>query len=165
MKQENYDWDRVGAVIEKYSPGLYKIAYSYTCSKEDCEDILQEVFIKYAGHGMFRDEEHEKAWLIRVTINHSINLVKSAHKRKIVPMEENVFSLKDDSDTGGEIKSIVMELPIKYRAAIYLYYYEEYKVEEIAKILNKKPSGVYTLLNRGRELLKKIIEEGGGRNG
>lgn len=165
MRQGKYDWEEVEKIIEKYSSILYKIAYSYTGSKEDSEDVLQEVFIKYARQGTFQNEEHKKSWLIRVTINCSINVVKSSHRKKTVALEgEENKLISKNVETESEIKTIVMELPIKYRAAIYLYYYEGYKVEEIAAVLNKKPASIYTLLNRGRALLRKILEEGGSNN-
>lgn len=167
MKHDNYQWDSIEAVIQKHSPMLYRIAYSYTGSKEDSEDVLQEVFIKYAKQKVFKDEEHSKAWLIRVTINHSINTVKAFYKKKAVSLEynENRNMLENmDSysrEQSDDMKMLIMELPLKYRSAIYLYYYEGYKVEEIAEILGKKTASIYTLLNRGRDLLKKAIEEGG----
>lgn len=167
MRQETYDWGDVESAIETYSATLYKIAYSYTGNREDSEDVLQDVFIKFARQGKFNDEEHKKAWLIRVTINQSINLTKSAHKKKNVAWDESEKQLISKAAEPGmeeNLKTMVMDLPVKYRAAIYLYYYEGYKVEEIAGILNKRQASVYTLLNRGREMLKKILEEGGSNN-
>ncbi|MFQ9515765.1 MAG: RNA polymerase sigma factor [Eubacterium sp.] len=168
MNTETYSWDEIDTIIQRYSSTLYKIAYSYTGSKEDSEDVLQEVFIKYANEKNFKNEEHKKAWLIRVTINKSINIVKSAHRRKVVPLGEKEIGILDElnnTQNDSDMKNIVLELPLKYRAVIFLYYYEGYKVEEIAAILNKKTTSVYTLLRRGRDLLKKNIEEGDGING
>lgn len=163
--QEGYKWDNVEAVLKKYSPMLYKIAYSYTGNREDSEDILQEVFIRFAKQSDFKDEEHQKAWLIRVTINHSINLVKSSHRKKTVSMEGIEPAAASNEIEIDETKTLIMKLPIKYRAVIYLFYYEGYEVEEIAEILGNKKSSVYTLLRRGREALKKLIEEGGNSIG
>lgn len=164
MKQENYQWNETEAVIKKYSTMLYRIAYSYTSNKEDAEDVLQDVFIKFARQKNLDTEEYKKAWLIRVTINLSINVTKSSYRKKNIPLEPEKY--KEDSECMNidETKLLVMELPLKYRAVIYLYYYEEYTVEEIAKILKKKTSGVYTLLRRGREILKNVIEKGGNNN-
>lgn len=161
MSNKKYSWQEIEDIIQKYYGLLYKIAYSYTASKEDSEDILQDVFIKFAQQKSFENEEHRKAWLIRVTINKSINLIKSSHRKKSVPLYENINETVEDSD----LKSIVMELPIKYRSTIFLYYYEGYSVEEIAEVLGKKTSSIYTLLRRGRDMLKKILEEGGCDNG
>lgn len=161
MSNKKYSWQEVENIIQKYYGLLYKIAYSYTESKEDSEDILQDVFIKFAQQRSFESEEHKKAWLIRVTINKSINLIKSSHRKKNVPLYENINKTVED----GDLKSIVMELPIKYRSTIFLYYYEGYSVEEIAEVLGKKTSSIYTLLRRGRDMLKNILEEGGCDNG
>lgn len=159
--QEEYKWDNIEAVLRKYSPMLYKIAYSYTGNKEDSEDIIQEVLIKYAKQQYFKDDEHQKAWLIRTTINQSINLLKSSNRKKTVSIEgiepANTFKELEIDET----KTLIMKLPIKYRTVVFLYYYEEYTVEEIAKLIGKKESSIYTLLRRARKILKTIIEEGG----
>lgn len=164
MKQENYQWNETEAVIKNYSLMLYKIAYSYTRNKEDAEDVLQEVFIKFARQRNLDTEEYKKAWLIRVTINLSINVTKSSNKKKNIPLEYEKYPKNMGSTGIDETKLLVMELPIKYRAAMYLYYYEGYSVEEIAQILKKKNASIYTLLRRGREILKNVIEKGGSNH-
>ncbi len=165
MSGTDYKWDEVETVIKEYTPMLYKIAYSYTGTKEDAEDVLQDVFIKYAGQKAFQSDEHRKAWLIRVTINCGINVAKSTHRQRTIPMDgkENYLDFgKTQEQSDFDMKRLVMDLPLKYRASIFLYYYEGYTVEEIATILEKKPTAIYTLLRRARAMLKKIIEEGGG---
>lgn len=159
MKTFNNNWENVEKVINKYSTMLFRISYSYTNNREDTEDILQDVFVKYSQQKKFVDEGHERAWLIRVTINQSINLMKSAYKRKIVSVGDMPVPTQGN-DGDNKNTSIVMELPIKYRTPIYLYYYEGYTVEEIAEILGKNKSTVYTLINRGKKKLKEIIEGG-----
>lgn len=159
--QEEYKWDNIEAVLKKYSPMLYKIAYSYTGNKEDSEDVLQEVLIKFAKQRTFNDEEHQKAWLIRTTINQSINLVKSSHRKKTVSIDGLEPVDTSEEMEIDETKTLIMKLPMKYRAVIFLFYYEGYDVEEISEMLGKKKSSIYTLLRRGRENLKTLIEEGG----
>lgn len=105
----------------------------------------------------FADEEHEKAWLIRCTINRSKNVMKSAWLRKRAPLEE-AFGILAQEDRG--LLSAVLALPENYRAAIHLHYYENYSIQEIAVILGRKPATVGTWLARGRERLRNTLEGG-----
>lgn len=157
-RKEKYNWKRTEKVIEEYSGQLLKIAYSYTGNMSDAEDIVQEVFITFACKGP-KEDRVVKPWLIRVTINQSINLIQSAYRKKRVDIEEKL----EDMVYGDEkiiLDDELMQIPLKYRAPLYLYYYEGYSVDEIAELMKKKKSSVYTLIDRGRTKLKKIIQEG-----
>ena len=137
---------------------VYRIALTRSGVVENAEDIFQEVFMKYSEKmPKFENEEHKKAWLIRVTINLSKNFVNQAWNRKVVNLDENLrFETAEESD----VFSIVCELPEKYRTVIYLFYYEGYKVKEIAKILKTREGTVKTWLSRSREALKEKLEGG-----
>lgn len=139
-------------MIEKYSDMVYRLALTRTKSKESSEDIYQEVFFRlYRRLPEFKSEEHEKAWMIRVTINCSKNLLKSHFFKYDTKMpEEIIFETKERHD----IYYAVQELPLKYRTIIHLYYYENYKINEISKILNINENTVKTRLTRARERLK-----------
>lgn len=144
--------------IEEYSDMVYRIALTRSGIVENAEDIFQEVFIKYSQKKpKFESKEHKKAWLIRVTLNTSKNFVNQAWNRKVVNLDENInFETKEESD----IFSIVCELPEKYRTVIYLFYYEGYKVEEIAKLLKTKEGTVKTRLSRSRQALRDKLKGG-----
>ena len=144
--------------IEKYSDMVYRIALTRSGTVENAEDIFQEVFIKYSQKSpKFENEEHRKAWIIRVTINLSKNMNNQAWNKRIVNLDENIsFETKEEND----IFSIVCELPKNYKTVIYLFYYEGYKVSEIAKILKKKEGTIKTWLLRARQTLKNKIEGG-----
>lgn len=142
-------------VLDKYSRMLIKLAFTYVKNTADAEDITQDVFVslikKESG---FENEEHEKAWLIRVTINNCKNHLKSSWNKLKVPLEEDISYLpKEDSDVLG----MVLNLPTKYRTVIHLYYYEDYSINEIAAILRKNPATIGTWLARGRNLLKSKL--------
>lgn len=158
-KKTDYQWNKITYIVKKYSTSLLRLAYSYTGNMYDSEDILQEVFIKLAKNGLLATEEQTKAWLIRVTINTSINLNKSAYKQKVKELD---FDVPIEDEEKLDLTEYLCELPDKYKAALYLYYYEEYEISYIAKLLKKKVSSVYTLLDRGRKMLKEIIEREGG---
>lgn len=145
---------------EKYSlygSMLYKIAIVYLGNKEDAEEAVQEVFIKLLFKApKFKGPEHEKAWLIRVTINLCKNTVSSIWHKRVIKME----SIADycESDTDLRIAESVLSLPVKYKAAIHLHYYEDYSVKEIAETLKLSESAVKMRLQRGRQLLKLELE-------
>ncbi len=149
--------------IEKYSDMVYKVALTRVKTKENAEDIYQDVFLKFnSKRPKFKTEEHKKAWLIRVTINLSNNFLKSAWKRKNVELDENIKyeDEKIDDIENGEVLEEVKKLPEDYQTVIYLYYYEGYKVEEISKILSKKSGTIKTWLSRAREILKQNLKGG-----
>lgn len=148
----------VEEIIEKYANMVYRIALTRTGTVENAEDIFQEVFLKYSEKKpKLKNEEHEKAWFIRVTINLSKNYKNSAWNKKIVTLDENIIF---ENKAENNVFSAVCELPQNYKTVIYLLYYEGYKVKEIAEILKSKEGTIKTWLSRGREMLKEKIEGG-----
>lgn len=145
----------IDKVLEDYSNMVYRLALSQTKNPADAEDVFQEVFLRLIRSDKeFESEEHIKAWLIQVTINCSRKLFATAWFRHTVPLEEDIpFETKEDS----EVYSAVLALPLKYRTVIHLYYYEGYTLDEIAKILSKKPATIRSQLARARNLLKDKI--------
>ena len=143
--------------VEKYSYMVYRLAYFYTNSKYDADDIYQDVFLKYLQNKKeFKDEEHKKAWIIRVTINSCKKLWMSSWKRKVVPLNDEIkFEKEEEIGLYNELKKIKK----KYRLVIHLYYYEQYSVRDISTILGQKESTIRTWLTRARKLLKKYIKE------
>lgn len=151
---ENY----IQKIIEEYSDMILRISYSHMKNLSDAEDITQEVFIKLIEkQPIFQNNEQEKAWLIRVTINLSKDKLKSSWFRKTTPLEED-FSEAEKEDY--EIIETVLSLPLKYRSIVLLFYYEDYSISEISSILNLKESTVGSQLSRARKLLKAKLKEG-----
>ena len=142
--------------INKYSDMVYILALARTKNTSDAEDIFQEVFIRSIKNiNKLENEKHLKAWLIRVTINCSKTLLTSVWFKKTIPLEDELsFSSPEKSN----IYYTVLDLPIKYRTVIYLFYYEDLSIKEIAKILNSKESTIKSQLSRGRDLLKKNLK-------
>lgn len=148
----------VKEVIEKYSDTVYRIALTRCGAVENAEDVFQEVFMKFSEKmPKFENEEHEKAWFIRVTINLTKNIKQSAWNRRVVTLDENIeFETKEQSD----VFSYVCQLPQNYKTVIYLLYYEGYKVKEIADLMKKREGTIKTWLFRAREILKEKLEGG-----
>ncbi len=144
--------------FEKYADTVYKLAFVRTKNREDSDDILQEVFMRYMKvYEKMETEEHIKAMLLRITVNCSNSYKTSFWQKKTEPLNENLQVEDSVSDT--YVLEQVLKLPLKYRTAIHLHYYCGYSVEEIAKIQTSNPSTVKTHLKRAREILKKTIKE------
>lgn len=154
MQKEQY----LKKIIEKYADMVYRIALTRCESIENAEDIFQDVFVKFNEKmPNFVNEEHEKAWFIRVTINLTKNLKKSAWNNKIIELDENiVFETKEEM----EVFKTVCELPQNYKTVIYLLYYEGYKVKEISEFMKIKEGTIKTWLARARAMLKEKLEGG-----
>ena len=146
-----------------YGNMLYKICFLKFCNSYDAEDALQEVFIKLMYNApSFKDENHEKAWLIRVTQNKCRDMLK-ASSNKNTSIDEMKISdfVKTESDAQLDVIKQVVALPAKYKAAIILYCYYDYSVSEISKTLQISHSAVKMRLKRGREILKIELEDYG----
>ncbi len=155
-------------IIERYSSMVYRLAFSQTRSKSHADDVFQEVFLRYVRkHPDFSNEEHRKAWIIRVTINCCKKLLASAWFRRVVSsdgfkdldiygnfQENTPFETPEETNLHFALK----KLPPKYRAVIHLFYYEEMSVAEIGGALNLKPSTVRTQLTRARSMLRENLE-------
>jgi len=120
------------------------------------------VFLKLARADIsFENQEHVKAWLLRVTVNCSVNLFRSAWRRHVQPVEAlpERASPRDDDDRYEALNRALDILPARYRAVIHLYYYEEMSVDEISAVLSTKPATIRSRLARGRERLKRELTQ------
>lgn len=141
--------------VEKYSASMLKTAFSLLKSTTDAEDAVQEAFIKFITKAPeFENDEHCKAWLLRVTVNISKNMLKAARRKNLPLTEEIPYSEKSD-----EVLPYVLSLDEKYRAVIHLYYYENYNIKEISEILSLPCATVGTRLSRARKKLEKSLKE------
>lgn len=156
--------EEAARAIERYGDMVRRLCLVHLKNPADTEDIFQNVFLKYVlSPVVFESPEHEKAWLIRVTINACKDLVKSFFRSRTVPLEELLDQPAPLSEEHREVLEAVLALPPKYRDAVYLHYYEGYTAAEIGKLLGKNTNTVYTLLTRAREQLRKTL--GGDRDG
>lgn len=153
-QKTDYDFQKK---YSQYSSMLYRICIIYLCNKEDVEEAMQEAFIKLIYKSpKFTDDKHEKAWLIRVTTNICKDMLRSVWQKRVIKMDciENYY----DNISEIHIMEEIFKLPAKYKDVIYLYYYEEYNIKEIANILKIKESAIKMRLKRGRDMLKIELE-------
>lgn len=149
--------------IERYADMVVRLCTLYLKNHADTEDIFQTVFLKYVLSSVcFESEQHEKAWFIRVTINACKDLLRSVFRRRTVPLDEVLELPAPVTGDNREVLEAVLSLPDKYKEAVYLHYYEGYTAPEIAQILRKNKSSVYTLLQRARGMLRDRL---GGDDG
>ncbi len=149
-------------VYRQHVDAVYRVCYGFMKNNADAEDAVQETFLKLLQCGesqVFENEQHERAWLIVTASNICKNNLKSwtRQKRKEVEDMGELPEESEDKRESNPVLDAVLGLPEKYKAAIYLYYYEEYSTVEIAKALGKKESTVRSLLRRGRAILEKKL--------
>lgn len=150
--------EKVVELIEKYGNMVYRLALARTGNKDSSEDIFQEVFLKVCKKmPEFQSAEHEKAWLIRVTINCSKSWLNSFWNRKVDSIEENIpFETEEEKEVWDKVAA----LPEKYRIVLHLYYWEGYRIKEISQILKIKENTIKTRLARAKESLRENWEGG-----
>lgn len=147
-------------ILDNYSDTVYKVALSQTKSPHHADDVFQEVFLRLVHKKpVFESETHLKAWLIRVTINCSNNIFRSAYFKRKVQLKDHHVYHRDEIEN-KELYLAVMDMPKKYAIVIHLHYYEGYSVKEMAELLNKKDATIKTHLYRGRQLLRETLEGG-----
>ena len=156
------DESEINRAVEEYADMVRRVCFYHLKNREDTEDVFQNVFLKYMlCDKPFKDREHEKAWLLRVAINACKDYVKSFFRRNAIPLETLREMEAGGMEEHREVLEAVLALPGKYKDVIYLHYYEGYSALEIGRILGKKENTVYSLLSRGRGMLKE--ELGGER--
>ena len=155
MKSE----EEAGRAVEQYADLVRRICMIHLQNYEDSEHIFQTVFLKYVLRSEpFDSQEHEKAWIIRVTVNACRDLLKSFFRSRTVSLDQLIERPQDMPEDHSDILEAVLELPARFRDVVYLHYYEGYTAPEIGRILKKNPNTVYTLLARARQLLKTKLE-------
>lgn len=148
----------IDEIIDVYSDMVYRIILQHMHSVADAQDVLQDVFIKLMkGMPAFESRQKEKAWILRVAINTCKDHWKYDRLRKHEDLLDT-YALDMATHETFELLPYVLRLPQKYRDVIYLYYYEEYSVKEVAEILQKKEATILTWMRRARLQLKDALE-------
>ena len=155
--KENIDTEKI---INKYSDIIYKIALGYLRNTTDAEDIVQEVLIKYISNKKpFKNEEHEKSWIIRVTLNMCFNEKHCARNRKSI-LIDNVDKIKWFKTENSYIIDLIDSLNNKYKSVFELFYIHDFSTKEISKIMKISEVAVRTRLKRARNSIKEKLKEG-----
>ncbi len=153
-------------IVTAHYNTLLRIAVQHTGNRAEAEDIVQDTFLRLLETGKrFRDHEHAKAFLIRSAVNRCFDYLKSArHTRNIALTDACENTLPPDSGGfGNETTQAVLEamqrLRPEYRNVVYLYYFEEYSIREIAAILKKSSNTVSSWLTRAKKQLREVLQD------
>lgn len=150
--------EKAEQIIREHADMIYRIALQNLKNPDDASDIFQEVCISLlTKNAPLYDDVHIKNWLIRVTINKCKNFRKSVWNTRTEPLTPDFNGQGKDDVSALEL---IFSLPINYRNVVYLYYFEQYTVPEIAKILDKSKNTVNSQLQRARKKLRNILEDG-----
>lgn len=150
----------IESCVEKYSDSMFRAAYSILGSAAEAEDAVQETFIKlYQQHPVFNDENHEKAWLLRVVINDAKNQLRKA--KRIISFEESTSGIEFATDDQKAVYEAVRSLDEKYRIVVHLHFFEGYTIKEISQMLSIPSSTAGTRLERAKAQLRKLLEREG----
>lgn len=144
-------------VVRRYADTVYRLAYARTGSRADADDVFQEVFLRYIQKKpVFRDEEHRKAWLLRVTVNVAKSHMASFWNRHTEGLSDNiVFDSVEDYDLYYELG----RLRPRHREVLHLYYYEDLSTRQVAAALGISEAAVRARLTRARNELRKFMKE------
>ena len=157
------DASDAAAFVQRYSGMILRLCFTYSLGRADAQDICQNIFLKLLQSDRRFDSEGEtRAFIIRMTVNKCKDVLKSGWRRRSVPLDELIereVPFLPEENTG--VLAAVQRLPVKYREAVYLYYYEGYHAEEIAAMVGAKPAAIRQRLARAREKLRKELEGSG----
>ena len=143
-----------------YGDRVFSAAFSVTGNQADADDAVQDTYLRYCSYDKeFADEDHLRAWLLRVAINRARDQKRSFWEKHRVSWEDYMETLSFEAPEDKSLFEAVMSLPAKYRTVIHLFYYEDYSVARIAEILHSREGTVKSQLNRGRQLLKTKLME------
>ena len=146
----------------RYADRVFAAAFSVCRNQDESDDVVQDTFIRYhTGKYDYTDENHVRAWLMRVAINRARDLRMSFWRRSRVSWEEYMAELPFEEPGDSRLFAAVMNLPDRYRTVIHLFYYEDMSVKEIAAALRIGQSAVKTALHRARNHLKEYLKEDG----
>ncbi len=158
------DRQNIDVVFDRYQDNLFAIAFNYFRNPVDAEDAVQETFLRLLrtkdGQGReFESEAHLRNWLIRVVLNECKRVSLSSFFKRRVSLEDYAETLAFEEPEESQVFEAVMQLPQKYRSVLHLFYYENYSVREIAKLLDISETTATTRLSRGRKKLKQKLLE------
>ena len=149
--------NRLEELVNKYENTLFRAALAILGDRAGAEDAVQDTFLRYLEkRPAFADENHEKAWLLRVTANGCKSRLRTV---KLHPLTELLEDYPARTSEESGVLEAVLALPPKERAAVHLFYYEGYSTEEIAALTGQRPGTVRSHLSRARAKLREWLTE------
>jgi len=158
-EQITYSRQEAEALVDRWADTVLRVGYTWTGNSQDAQDVCQTVLLKLLTHPeRFTEPVRERAWVLRVTVNCCKDLKKSAWSRRRVSLDAAADAAVTMPEPGqSPVLEAVLSLPEKYRQAVYLRYYEEYEIEEIASLMGCRTTQVSTYLYRGKAKLRTML--------
>lgn len=158
MAKEDFE-----ALYHRNADHVYRVCFMFMKNPSEAEDALQDTFLRAMEKAPpFAGEDHEKGWFIVTASNICKNKLKYWFRKKRTGRDEVLDRIKHRDHYSFEVFDEILNLPTKYKTAIYLYYYEGYTSAEIGELQGTKEATVRSQLARGREMLRKTL---GGEEG
>lgn len=149
---------RAEKLLDAYGDLLLRYAYSYLHNMADAEEVLQDTLVQFLKTApVFLNKAHEKAWLLRVAANLSKNRLSYNKLRQTDELNEELTA--EGREDLSFVWDAVRQLPVQYREAVHLFYYEGLSTRQIASVLDRSEATIRSDLHRGREQLKRILKE------
>lgn len=159
----------IDEMMTRYGQDILRLVFSYVENEAIAEELTQDIFVKcYKSLHTYRGKSTLKTWLWRIAINHCKDFLKSWYNKKVINTGEELLNNKPSNEAveqtviqkeeEGQLVSALMDLPIKYREVIFLFYYEELSIKEIAMMTEVGENTVKTRLRRSKQLLKERLE-------
>ena len=156
------DDTRIENIINLYGDLLYRTGIMILGNPQDVQDVLQEVMLKVLQKmPEFHDSEHEKAWLLRVTINLCKDMLRFRFRHQYIQIDELEIEAVDTDDR--QLLQEIIQLSSSWRIVLILHYVEGYSLREIADILSVSENAVKKRMQRAKKALRAKLEEGGIR--
>ena len=183
------DWEALRELFKRYQKPFFNLAYRFCGDSFVAEDLTSEILWRIYGNlKSFDSKRRFKPWGFKIATNTCLTFVVKSVKLKR-PASRNSFGIKNQNlkrrTDGGQgvledeimdekvdlvketvrnevserVQKALMRLPDKYRLALYLYYFEDLKYEEIAEDLNLPVNTVRTHIKRGKEKMKEELKD------
>lgn len=151
--------ERGETAVLTFGPAVYRLAFSQLQNKADAEDVFQEAFLRYVEKApQFQDEEHERAWLLRVTLNCCKDVFRSPFRKHRAQLEE-AENLPVWDPEEEQLLERLQKLSKKDRAVLHLFYWEDLTTEQVAKAVGCSPAAARQRLSRAREKLRRELDK------
>lgn len=148
--------------IKSHTLQMYRLAFSILRNPQDAEDVVSEAVLRaYENLGTLRSEERFKAWILQITANEAKKLYGKNKRMCTVAWEDYMSENISPAfyDDHHELWDAVMKLDDEFRDVIVLFYYEQFAIREIAKILKCREGTVKSRLHRAKGQLREMLQE------
>lgn len=146
--------------MDAWGDTVLRVALAQTGSPSDADDVFQDVFMRLLENDTaFESDEHLKAWLLRVTVNRCHDLARTVWNRRTEGLARQHADIAAPDAFRDDIWDVVGALPFDLRIVVHLFYVEGYATEEIAAIVECRPSTVRTRLHRARQQLRTSLQD------